>query len=30
MDGGIAIDLAGRGLQDLGFHPLGQAQQLDG
>ena len=26
---GVAVDLAGRGLQDLGLHPLGQAQHVD-
>jgi hypothetical protein len=26
----VAIDLAGRGLEDLGPHPLGQAQHVDG
>ena len=30
MDMGVAIDLAGRGLEDLRLHPLGQAQHVDG
>ena len=30
MDFGIAIDLAGRGLQDARAHPLGEAQHVDG
>ena len=30
MDGRITTDLAGGGLQDLGPHPLGQAEHVDG
>ncbi len=30
MDLGVAINLAGGGLQDLGPHPLGQAEHVDG
>ena len=29
MDIGIAIDLRGGGLEDTGFHPLGQSQAVD-
>ena len=29
MDVRIAVDLAGRGLEDLGFDPLGQPQHVD-
>ena len=29
MNVGVAIDLAGRGLKDLGLHALGQAQHVD-
>src|SRR5579862_2862669 len=29
MDRGVAVDLAGRGLEDLGLHPLRQAQHVD-
>ena len=29
MDGRVALDLAGRGLEDLGLDPLGQAQHVD-
>ena len=30
VDGRVAVDLAGRGLEDLGPNPLGQAQHVDG
>src|SRR4029077_18474020 len=30
MHGGIAVDLAGRGLEDLGARTLGQAEHIDG
>lgn len=30
VDGGVAIDLAGGGLKDLGFDPLGQAKHVNG
>ena len=30
VDLGVAVHLAGRGLEDLGPHPLGQAEHVDG
>ena len=30
MDDRVAVDLAGGGLEDLGFDPLGQAEHVDG
>ena len=30
MDVGVAVDFRGRGLEDLGLHPLGEAQHVDG